>query len=115
MKNKKLLLLLLILFIAIVIITIFITRNKKITNTDDISTNEIITDDTKIKKGYEIFGKDYCKGHSFFEPAGQAFTSWTCMICGSKGEHHNTATPTICYACSTATDRCSKCGKLLEK
>ena len=100
MKNKKILLvLLLIMSITIVFITIFITKNNNNIN-------------SKIKKGYEIFGNDYCKGHDQFETVGHAFTSWTCAICGYSGIHHNTGTPTICHECANVTGRCSECGKL---
>jgi len=100
MKKKKiLLLLLLIISIVIIIITFFILRNNN---------------DSRIKKGYEIFGNDYCNGHSPFVEAGQAFTGYTCKICGYEGDHPNTAVPTICSECAKITGRCSNCGKLLK-
>lgn len=60
-----------------------------------------------------MFGNSYCEGHAWDEMAGQAFTKWQCKICGYKGQHHNTAIPTICPECAVITNRCSKCGKLV--
>lgn len=107
MKNKKiLLLLLLIISIIIIIIAFFIIRN-----------NNINTDDSKIKKGYEIFGSDYCNGHGQDPIIVDGWPSYsTCKICGI--EKHNDVPHsdfTICTECAKITGRCSKCGKILKK
>ena len=42
--------------------------------------------------------------------AGQAFTEYTCRICGEKQMHPNTNTPKICKPCAVENDLCVKCG-----
>ena len=111
MKNKKtLLLVLIVLLIVIGIIIFFIWKNKK--NTSNTDTNDI-----KIKKGYELFGDEYCKGHNRGSIIVDGWPSYsTCKICGIT--KHNDAPHsdfTICLECAEITGRCSICGKLLRK
>lgn len=105
MKNKKLFIkiTIIILILILIIIGTLLLINIKIKSNNQ----------SKIEKGYQIFGYEYCNGHSLFEVAGQAFTPWSCKICGYHDVHSNTATPTICSECAQITSRCSKCGKLV--
>ncbi len=97
MKNKKILLaIFIIVFIAVATALFFIINNNN----------------SKIDKGYQIFGNDYCNGHQPIQVVGWMFTSWTCKICKVEREHNCTDTPTICTECAEITGRCSICGKL---
>lgn len=42
--------------------------------------------------------------------AGQAFTEWTCAVCGAKDCWANTATPRVCKDCATKHALCVRCG-----
>lgn len=104
MKKKKIIILIaiIVLIIALIGAVLAAIRVKK-----DKYTNEY-----RIKKGYEIFGDEYCSGHNRFESAGQALTPWTCKICGYHDVNSNTNVPTICVECANITSRCMECGKL---
>ncbi len=41
--------------------------------------------------------------------AGQAFTDWSCKLCGKLSSHPNTAVPKLCSECADAYDLCSSC------
>ena len=43
--------------------------------------------------------------------AGQAFTEYTCKLCGQKYVHHTTAVPQVCDNCSKKFHVCTDCGK----
>ena len=43
--------------------------------------------------------------------SGQAFTEYTCKICGHIDVHHNTAVPSYCLECSKKYNICEYCGK----
>ena len=66
----------------------------------------------RIQIGYKVLGHEYCKGHSIHQTAGDAFTAWTCKICGYSDVNPDTAVPTICTKCAIITGRCQKCGKI---
>lgn len=82
------------------------------------------TDAYIIKKGYKLFGEEYCTFYLsteniflFNDPehpimAGTAITWYKCKLCNKKYEHPNTAIPKICSNCRTITNRCRSCGKL---
>lgn len=42
--------------------------------------------------------------------AGQAFTRWTCILCGDERQHHNTMTPRVCEPCAKLAKVCVLCG-----
>ncbi len=42
--------------------------------------------------------------------AGQAFTDWSCGICGKQDTHCNTATPRYCSNCADEHRLCVACG-----
>ena len=42
--------------------------------------------------------------------AGQAFTEYTCAVCGKEGRHPNTNVPKICIDCSKKHKLCVECG-----
>lgn len=101
-------------FIIFVIVTILIILGFvaffSINKTDNID-----------KKGEILFGKSYCSKKSddyhyedYEHPmiGGMALTEYKCKLCNKKYTHSNTATPEICSACATATNRCQDCGKL---
>jgi hypothetical protein len=46
--------------------------------------------------------------------AGQAFTAWSCGICGIEKLHHNTAVPRVCLDCAKKHSLCTRCGADLE-
>lgn len=102
MKNKRKIIILLVAIVIIFLIIGFVLIPKN-------------NNQSKINKGYEIFGDKYCNCHSMFEVAGDAFTSWTCKICGHKGENPDTNVPMLCSECANITGRCHKCGNLLQK
>jgi hypothetical protein len=42
--------------------------------------------------------------------AGQAFTKWSCVLCGEpQPMHHNTNVPRVCQSCADAFDLCVQC------
>ena len=57
-----------------------------------------------------------CRGCFYLDSglAGQAFTKWTCGLCGKEDMHHNTNTPKLCMECSQAFDLCAMCGGDIE-
>ena len=65
---------------------------------------------TLNKKATEIFGNIQCDGHQLL-PAGFAFTSWSCKLCGNSYINSNTAVPAICNTCATLTGRCQESTK----
>lgn len=67
-----------------------------------------------IKKGYELFGDDYCLGHNTLELAGDAFGGWDCALCGRNTWDAQMPGYVLCYSCEKVTGRCHKCGKLLR-
>lgn len=104
--KKKIVIFLILIIIMILGIVIFFSINS----TDNID-----------KKGEQLFGKSYCPKKSndyryedYEHPmiAGMALTDYKCKLCNKKYTHPNTATPKICSACATATNRCQYCGKL---
>lgn len=96
-KNKKIILIIAIIICIIILIWL---------NMDKLMPNEL-----RIRRGYKIFGNDYCNGHSK-EYAVAALAPWRCEICGYKDVHSNGAYPRICSKCASVTGRCMKCGKL---
>ena len=40
---------------------------------------------------------------------GQAFTEYTCQMCGTAGMHHNTGVPRLCGPCAEAKGLCARC------
>lgn len=46
--------------------------------------------------------------------AGQAFTGYTCALCASEQQYHNTAVPKLCPTCATANGLCVRCGADME-
>lgn len=42
--------------------------------------------------------------------SGQAFSDWTCRVCGDKYSHPNTATPRVCHQCAEKHKLCHECG-----
>lgn len=46
--------------------------------------------------------------------AGQAFTEYTCTICGKKKVWHNTAVPKVCDECAQKFGLCQTCGKKIK-
>lgn len=114
MKNAKIIL---IVFIAIIIIIGIYFGIKLLFHNDN----------SKIQKGYKIYGSDICSRvtnnkekkllyedseHPIF--GGCAITAWECAICGKTGESSTTVTPKLCSECADITNRCSTCGKLLS-
>jgi hypothetical protein len=49
----------------------------------------------------------YMQGHRL---AGQAFTEWTCRLCGQVDTCQNTAHPVVCETCADAYGLCVDCG-----
>lgn len=47
----------------------------------------------------------------FYVPrmAGQAFTDYSCVLCGNDHQHHNTAVPRLCPSCAAANGLCVRC------
>lgn len=66
----------------------------------------------RISNGYKIYGNDYCNTKHYLESGGDAFTVWTCKLCGKSATNPDTNVPEICNMCSFLTGRCNKCGKL---
>lgn len=106
MKNKKILFIILICVFIIVVSIFFLIRKN--------NTNNAI-----IKKGYELFGNEYCncnrnKNTVIIVDGWPSYS--TCKICGIT-KHNDAAYSdfTICNECAKITGRCSKCGKLLKK
>ena len=97
--KKKLIVLILIIIIGVIL---FILNNSS-------NSNEEL-----IQKGYEIFGDNYCTTDHSKEFGGDAFTDWECSLCEKKATNPDTNTPVLCNSCANITERCSKCGKLLE-
>ena len=59
-----------------------------------------------------------CKKCKFEEKgmmAGQAFTEFTCALCGRISVWGNTNTPKFCYECSKKFNMCQRCGDELER
>lgn len=46
--------------------------------------------------------------------AGQAFTKYDCMACGTPCVHSNTAVPKLCESCADELGACVRCGGLRE-
>lgn len=65
-----------------------------------------------ISKANKIYGNDYCNINHYIEGGGDAFTEWTCKLCGKSATNSDTNVPEICNMCSVLTGRCNKCGKL---
>ena len=42
--------------------------------------------------------------------AGQAFTEFTCALCGKTDVWPNTNTPKFCHECSVKLNMCQRCG-----
>jgi hypothetical protein len=42
---------------------------------------------------------------------GQAFTRYTCKMCGKEDMHHNTGVPMLCANCADKNVLCAQCGK----
>lgn len=94
---------------------------KKDNNTSESTLIDITVEDNinlipqqqeLIQKGYDVLGYDFCKGHPINGVAGEAFTKWTCKICGCSEMNPNTAVPALCIECADLTTRCAKCGKI---
>lgn len=69
---------------------------------------------TKAKieqEAYEIYGNDYCTGHSG-EIAGCALTDYKCTLCRRKATSPTTRIHEICDWCAERTGRCGLCGCL---
>lgn len=113
LKILKILITLLSVISIVIVTTIVIINYRK-------------SDEYKIKKAYDLFGKEYCSyvynpnnpfqirndGHS--DIGCTSITEWKCKICGYKGESGTTITSSLCNECSKITNRCSKCGKLAK-
>lgn len=104
--NKKLIIYVIVIIIIILGLIAFLSINI----TDNID-----------KKGEILLGKSYCprKNNDYcYEDyehprfAGMALTDYKCKLCNKKYTYPNTATPKICSACATDTNRCQHCGKL---
>ena len=98
MKKK---IVLIVIFILIVVTIVVYLKNNNNTK--------------KIIKGYQMFGNDYCRGHSIPGISGQAELPWKCAICGKENISTGPPTPEICLKCNKITKRCTTCGKLLSK
>ena len=46
--------------------------------------------------------------------SGQAFTDWTCKLCGTKETYSNTNTPQLCKVCAQRFGLCISCGGTLD-
>ena len=92
-KQMKYMIFILLLILVILIVSLIIVR---------------------ISKGYKIYGNDYCNTAHHFEVGGDAFTDWTCNLCGKTATNPDTNVPEICDICSILTGRCNKCGKLTD-
>lgn len=64
------------------------------------------------KRGNAIFGKETCTTNHYLESGGDAFTDWTCALCGKEGTNPDTNVPKICSTCARITGRCMQCGNL---
>ena len=42
--------------------------------------------------------------------AGQAFTDWSCQMCGKEDHWSNTDTPKLCTDCAKTDNLCAHCG-----
>ena len=111
MKNAKIILIVLITIIIIIAIYLGIK----------------LFDNSKIQKGYEIYGSEICsrvtnnkEKELMYQDSehpligGTAITAWECAICGKADESPTTCTPALCSECAYITNRCSTCGKLLS-
>ena len=54
-----------------------------------------------------------CSTENLYCVAGQAMTEWTCIICGKKFIHKNTAVPYVCKECSESHHVCEECGQAI--
>lgn len=105
MKNKVVLVIILLAFIGVIVGIGYLHSDMYIINI-----------------GNEIYGNDYCEGHSIitvenghvFWSNGVAFvvTPYNCKICKKEYEHPNTGVPELCEECARITKRCRSCGKL---
>ena len=67
---------------------------------------------SRVSSGNKIYGDGYCNTNHYLESAGDAFTNWTCGLCGKTATNPDTKVPKICNMCSLFTGRCDQCGKL---
>ena len=70
-----------------------------------------------IKKGNNMFGKDYCPEYLYEDYyhsrlGGWAVTYYWCKLCHGRCHNPTTAVPDICPSCEYITGRCKVCGKL---
>lgn len=83
------------------------------------------SDSYKIEKGHELFQNDVCiKTNSatdlFYQDSEHKKTSltivtpWKCLICDKTARASTAPAPKLCDECSSITNRCSECGKLLN-
>ena len=49
----------------------------------------------------------YCFYETFM--AGQAFTQWKCVECGTEAMHHTTHIPRLCKPCADKLGACCQC------
>lgn len=55
--------------------------------------------------------------HCYYLHAGigcDMLTPYTCLACGERHMHENTAIPTLCATCAAETGRCITCGNQTE-
>ena len=64
------------------------------------------------QRGSTTFGTTYCHENHHTSGGGDAFTNWTCALCGREGTCPGTDVPTICDNCARTARRCRHCGRL---
>jgi len=56
-----------------------------------------------------------CEYLKRYRLCGQAFTRWSCQLCGEEQPaHHNTGVPRVCLKCAATYGLCVDCGGDIE-
>ncbi len=70
---------------------------------------EDLATDPRLK---DRLARHECKAcHYQIRITGQAFSAYTCQMCGKEDKHHNTGVPKLCDNCADKSILCAHCMK----